>query len=80
MNLTVQNKKQFKKYDDNNNLYLGLNVTSMKAILQEIFPPNNYDEKEFPFLKYFMLRLTPSENLLLDYLRRIPDYNNKYPI
>ena len=80
VNLTVQDKKQFKKYDDNNNLYLGLNVTSMKAILQEIFPPNNYDEKEFPFLKYFMLRLTPSENLLLDYLRRIPDYNNKYPI
>jgi hypothetical protein len=52
----------------------------MKAILQEIFPPNNYDEIEYPYLKYFMIRLTPSENLLLECLRRIPDYNNKYPI
>ena len=80
VNLTIQDKTLFKKYEENNNLYLGLKLTSMKAILQEIFPPNNYDEKEFPYLKYFMLRLSPSENLLLDYLRRIPDYNNKYPI
>lgn len=49
VNLTVQNKKQFKKYDDNNNLYLGLNVTSMKAILQEIFHQIIMMKKNFPF-------------------------------
>ena len=77
---TIADKKKFEKYEEYNNVYLGLKLTSMKAILQEIFPPNNYDEKEFPYLKYFILRLSPSENLLLDYLRKIPDYNNKYPI
>ena len=80
INKTISNKKLFEKYEENNNIYLGLELTSMKAILQEIFPPYNYDEKLFPYLKYFMIRLSPSENLLLDYLRRIPDYNNKYPI
>jgi len=80
INKTINNKKLFEKYEENNNMYLGLELASMKAILQEIFPPNNYDEKVYPYLKYFMIRLSPSENLLLDYLRRIPDYINKYPI
>ena len=80
VNDTINNKKLFEEYEEYNNVYLGLKLTSMKAILQEIFPPNNYDEKELPYLKYFMLRLSPSESLLSESLRRIPDYNNKYPI
>ena len=80
INNTISNKNLFEKYEENNNIYLGLELTSMKAILQEIFPPNDYDENQYPYLKYFMIRLSPSENLLLNYLRRIPDYINKYPI
>ena len=80
VNDTIHNKEILKNYEENNNIYLGLKTTSMKAILQEIFPPNNYDEKEYPFLKYFMLRLSPSENVLLEYLKKVPNYNEKYPI
>ncbi len=80
VNETIQNKETIKKYEEYNNIFLGLKLTSMKAILQEIFPPTNYNENEYPYLKYFMLRLSPSENLLSDYLKKIPNFNNKYPI
>ena len=80
VNDTINNKEQLKRYKEDNNLYLGLSLTSMKAILQEIFPPDNYDEKEYPYLKYFMLRLSPSEDLLLENIKKLPNYINKYPI
>ena len=79
VNDTINNKEQIKRYKENNNLYLGLSLTSMKAILQEILPPDNYDEKEYPYLKYFMLRLSPSEDLLLENIKKLPNYINKYP-
>ena len=42
-------------YQKKNNDLLRVSPDSIKAIVQELYPPNKYSDKKYPNLKYFYL-------------------------
>ena len=75
------------KYPENSKKYLELNIDElqlkpekMKSLLLENFDINLYKEELYPYYKYFFMTTYPSEGNLSKKLKKIPDYETKYPL
>ena len=80
-------KKTIDNYENNSKIYmdsnfteLQININNMKSLLLENLDINLYNEDLYPFYKYFFMTTYPSEGKLAQELKKIPEYENRYPI
>ena len=80
-------KKSYDKYPSYAEKYLSINQKlhnidpkALKSIILELYNPEEYDEKEYPFLKYFMLTKYSTEESFMNELYKIKNYDNLYPL
>ena len=69
-----------KIYNKNNEKLLELNKNSLKALVLEINDPNDYNEKQYPFYKYFLKTTYPTRDSFIHEFKQIEDYEKKYPL
>ena len=69
-----------KKYLVENQKALQLEKDNMKALVLEINDVNEYDEKNYPFYKLFLMTTYPSKNNFINELKKIPEFERKYPL
>ena len=69
-----------KKYNEINEEALKLDRESMKALVLENNDTNNYDEKEYPFYKYFLMTIYPSKKSFIDDTKRTNLFERNYPL
>ena len=79
-------KESYKKYQNYSKYYLkenerilGLKKESYKSIILELYSPKEYDEKEYPFLKYFMLTIYSTKENFINEFERIKNKKD-YPV
>ena len=70
----------YKKYTEENNILMQLETTSMKSIHHENISPDFYDEKDYPYIKYFMITTYPTRENIKKELDSIIDSEKKYPV
>ena len=69
-----------KKYNEINEEALKLDRESMKALVLENNDVNNYDEKDYPFYKYFLMTTYPSKKSFIDETKRANLFEKNYPL
>jgi len=69
-----------KIYEENNEKLLKLDKNSMKSLVSEINDANSYNEKEYPFYKYFLMTTYPTKEEFIEELKKIENYEKKYPL
>ena len=69
-----------KIYRMNNEKMLELDKYSMKSLVLEINDVNDYDENEYPFYKYFIMTTYPSKQSFIEELKKVDNYERKYPL
>ena len=69
-----------KKYSKINEEALKLDRESMKALVLENNDVNNYDEKEYPFYRYFLMTTYPSKKSFIDETKRANLFEKNYPL
>ena len=78
---TIDNyENNSKQYIDSNINELQINKDNMKSLLLENLDVNLYNKDLYPFYKYFFMTTYPSERKLAQELKKIPEYENKYPL
>ena len=78
---TIDNyENNSKQYIDLNINELAINKHKMKSLLLENLDVNIYKEDLYPFYRYFFMTTYPSEGKLAQELKKIPEYENKYPL
>ena len=82
--LLEESYKEYEKYSklfiENNKKIFELDKNSMKFLVQETFDIKDYDEKEYPFYKYFLMTTYPTKEDFIYQLKSIPQYERKYPL
>jgi hypothetical protein len=79
----INNYKSYKnRYISENYKIENINKEEFKVIANELVPPEEYDEKEYPMLEYFMLTKYPNKQSFTNILKRMDEivYKNKYPL
>ena len=51
----------------------------MKSLMLENYDIKEYDEKNYPFYKFFILTIYPNKDLFEKELERVIKYEYKYP-
>ena len=69
-----------KIYTENNEKMLELDKNSMKSLVLENNDINAYDEKDYPFYKYFIMTTYPSKESFINELKKVDNYQRKYPL
>ena len=76
--------QEYQKYSEN---YLKINQKlhntdpeAIKSIILELYNPEQYDEKKYPFLKYFTMTSYSTEEIFRNELYKIKNYENLYPL
>ena len=69
-----------KKYLEDNKNALLLEKDKMKTLVLEINDINEYDEKIYPFYKLFLMTTYPSKDNFINELKKVPDFERKYPL
>ena len=69
-----------KIYNENNKKLLELDKNSMKSLLLEINDVNGYDEKNYPFYKYFLMTTYPTRESFIHEFKKIEQHEKKYPL
>ena len=69
-----------KIYNENNEKMLELDKNSMKSLVLETNDIKSYDEKDYPFYKYFLMTTYPTKEAFEHELRKVPEYEKKYPL
>ena len=69
-----------KIYRENNEKMLQLDKNSMKSLVLETNDVNTYDEKDYPFYKYFTMTNYPDKKLFINELKKVDNYERKYPL
>ena len=74
-------EESYKEYDnyskiyiENNKKLLELDKNSMKSLLLEINDINEYDEKQYPFYKYFLMTTYPTRDSFIHEFKKIEQY------
>ena len=76
----IKDKELIKELNKKNNDIININPNSIKAIIQELYSYDKYNEKEYPDLKYFNMSDFPSkEHFILKFNSREIN-KEKYPI
>ena len=80
-------EQSYKEYDAYSKIYteinekmLQLDKNSMKSLVLETNDINSYDEKDYPFYKYFLMTTYPTKESFIHELKKIPQYERKYPL
>jgi hypothetical protein len=69
-----------KIYNENNEQMLQLDKNSMKSLVLENNDVNAYDQKDYPFFKYFLMTTYPTKESFIDELKKVDQYERKYPL
>ena len=76
--------QEYQKYSEN---YLKINQKlhraepeAIKSIILELYNPEQYDEKKYPFLKYFIMTKYSTEETFRNELYKIKNYEDLYPL
>ena len=69
-----------KKYLDLNRKDLQIDKNNMKSIVLELYNVDDYDEKLYPFYKYFLMTTYPTKDNFINKIKKIPEYKRKYPL
>lgn len=69
-----------KRYIEKNKTALQLDKSSMKSLVLEIIDENEYDQKNYPFYKLLFMTTYPSVDSFKHELKKIPNYEKKYPL
>ena len=80
-------EESYKEYEEYSKIYLdtnsklhNINKENLKSIILELYNPEEYPEKEYPFLKYFITTKYPTEEHFMKELYKISNYKNLYPL
>ena len=80
-------EETFKEYDAYSKKYLELNQEalyltkhSMKSLMLEMNDIKEYDEENYPFYKYFFMTTYPSRDSFINELKKVIQYETKYPL
>ena len=69
-----------KKYNEINEKMLQLDKNSMKSLVLETNDVKDYDEKDYPFYKYFLMTTYPSKDKFIKELKKVANFERKYPL
>ena len=69
-----------KIYNKNNEQMLQLDKNSMKSLVLENNDVNAYDQKDYPFYQYFLMTTYPTKESFIDELKKVDQYERKYPL
>ena len=69
-----------KIYNINNEQLLELDKYSMKSLVLETNDVTSYDENDYPFYKYFLMTTYPTKEAFIIELKKVPQYETKYPL
>ena len=67
-------------YQKKNNDLLRVSPDSIKAIVQELYPPNKYSDKKYPNLKYFYMSALPGKDHFITKFNSKEKNKENYPI
>jgi hypothetical protein len=73
-------KEYSKKYSEINFSSLKLEKDNMKSLVLEINDIKDYDEEEYPFYKFLLMTTYPSKENFVNELKKVPDFERKYPL
>ena len=68
------------KYISINQEFHNTDPEKLKSIILELYNPDKYDEKKYPFLEYFYMTKYPSEENFKNELYKIKNHTNLYPL
>ena len=69
-----------KLYNENNEKMLELNKHNMKSLVTETNDVDSYEEKDYPFYRYFLMTTYPTIDNFKYELQKVPYYQTKYPL
>ena len=69
-----------KIYNENNQKLLELDKNNIKPLVLEILDSNEYDDKQYPFYKYFLMTTYPTRESFIHEFKKIERYEMKYPL
>ena len=69
-----------KKYMEFNEEFTCIDKYHMKSLMLENYDINCYDKERYPFYKYFFMTAYPSVQDFINELKKIPEYEKKYPL
>ena len=82
--LLEESYKEYEEYSKNyleiNQEALQLDKHNMKALMLENNEIKSYDEENYPFYKYFLMTTYPSKDSFINELKKILQYEIKYPL
>ena len=73
-------KEYSKTYLEENKKALELQEDNMKALVLEINNVKEIDSKKYPFYKFFLMTTYPSKDNFIQELKRVPEFERKYPL
>ena len=73
-------EKYSKDYLGFNRNDLQLDKNNMKSIVLELYNVDDYDEKLYPFYKFFLMTTYPTKDNFINKIKNIPEYKRKYPL
>ena len=69
-----------KLYNENNEKMLELNKHNMKSLVTETNDVDSYEERDYPFYRYFLMTTYPTIDNFKYELQKVPYYQTKYPL
>ena len=69
-----------KIYIKNNEIIQGLDKNSLKCLILETNDITSYDEREYPFYKYFLMTTYPNKDDFVNKIKKIYQHEIKYPL
>ena len=76
----LKDKNLINDYQKKNNELLQVSKDSIKAIIQELYPPNKYTDKDYPNLKYFYMSELPGKDHFITKFNSKEKNKENYPI
>ena len=76
----LKDKNLINDYQKKNNELLQVSKDSIKAIIQELYPPNKYTDRDYPNLKYFYMSELPGKDHFITKFNSKEKNKENYPI
>ena len=80
-------ENSYNNYENYSKEYLGFNrkdlqldKNNMKSIVLELYNADDYEEKLYPFYKFFLMTTYPTKDNFINKIKKIPEYKRKYPL
>ena len=80
-------EESYKEYEEYSKKYLELNKEAlqidkynMKSLMLENNDVNDYNENKYPFYRLFLMTTYPTKENFIKELKKVPNYERKYPL